>query len=577
MTVLTSNIASSFALWAYSWESSIPDSNLNSSAIPISLGAHYLEFSRSKKFGGSLNVSCNGPMRNIKIGDWVVLVMSAQTSLLSLKTIAEVKKSGQVKFIGQISSISVQNLLDGSGNRRIETLITAREWSHVFTMPFRLDQRSLLMTAQKPVPLRQTQETSPTTARGILAAAISKLGSSYFNPFSYATLHLSMIGALSDKNTVVPGFEALKVLDTITKLPVVPEQLFKDWIQTPTSPRYSTGAPWISGFCTQLIGVPSYPPGKDFFTSPLSLENRVSPKKTNRPTALLDPAKLASTASISDAVMAQFAETRDLYEFYGDIFYENGVAKPAIVMRDKPMSYRRLWKAHAQDEGSFGWTHIDNIPRVTIPIQNVTRLTTSYELQSSYNFVRIDFSSNSINAQGLNAQATSDGYSYDISAMERFGTISYDRQVDTHALDANNRSTLPAARQWFRALAMKIQNFNGYRYLFPDASVSIKDAGFPLTVGLMVQIPLGDGKFTLVGQVEAIKVQAKITNDGQTDNQTIVDLTSVGYVALDSTDDILPLPFSAHANPFIPIAQVPESDFKEIEEKWILQAPGART
>ena len=284
--------------------------------------------------------------------------------------------------------------------------------------------------------------------------------------------------------------------------------------------------------------------------------------------------------------MAQFAETSDLYEFYGDIFYEKGVAKPAIVIRDKPITYKRLWRDHTAEAGNFGWTNIDDIPRVTVPIENVTRVTSSYELQSSYNFIRLNFSSDVINNQTLSAQANEHGYSYDLSAMERFGTISYDRDVNTYALDepllAGTYFSTPSASKWFRALATKIQNFNGYRYLFPDVSISLKDADFPLTIGLMVRIPLGEGKFTLVGQVESIKVQAKITGDGQTDNQTIVDLSSVGYEAIerpdgaDAASDILPLPFSAHANPFILIADVPQSDFDEIRNKWIFQAPKAR-
>lgn len=586
----TSNISSNFGIIHYGWNAkyAVPGSqdDTGKEGRLLNVGPHYVNLSRTKKIGGTLEIDCFGPISDVMIGDWIVFKISSKAPF----TKENFKENGLVKFIGQIYSKNIQNVADGDGNIRVITAMSVREWSHVFNVQVKLDQISRILNTLKTSSAENLKkEISSVVGPEAASKTLEKALKARSNPFEFVSFLLQVVGALGANTNTVRETEKIERLEVISRLPLVPEKLVKDHVSIDSSFNFKT--PWSTGFSKQIIGVQTLggKPNKseEFYTSD-DVEKAYGLETSTRPGALQNPLDLSKNIPLIDMLTSQFGES-DSYEFYSDILYFGKTVIPALIVRDKPLSFSKIWQADPASaltgpsiaslnagtskpnvtnpkEGPFKWTYFDYIPRTTVPATNVINININHNFTQAYNFFRFNFNPGVVLGASATGAATVNGTKWNIPSQFRFGTIEYERFVNSYLESKKTaKGEFKPSEGWFEALSLKSLNYYSYKYLFPDMTLTIKDDDFPIVVGNMLRIPLGNNRLTVVGEVQSIQIQSKVLGDGKHENMTYIRISDCGFED-PASNKILPFPSRALEN----LTRYPAdaSDLYETADIW---------
>lgn len=552
----TLNSVSDFAVIHYAWKSPIlPPEGLEADpGLPgklVQSGMHFVSFQRSKSIGGSATIEFFSIIDNLEIGDWIVLKVSSKTKM----TQANYAKTGIVKFIGQISSVSLSHFADADGNLRTTGQVVVREWSHALNMPVKYEQLSALVNSTPFAQLdtllaKELKSVKPDSKESTVL--VEKYLSGKFNPFQCAELILSMAGAISRD----VSRDDLTRLATTHRLPSMPEALLNETIVAfvPREAKKSEWiSPWDTGAIAQLIGVQkttsvtkveNVNSSLDTYVKALDLEKNVRPGK------YFERPALNSSFGVVEAIQ-KASGSDSLYEMYTDLVYtkdEDQIYRstPAFIVRDKPLSFQKLWtspKAVA-DSGGFGWTYIDYIPRVSVDSASVLSIGINQNISQAYNLFVFTLEPQSYNASEARGQALTEGVRVNIASQFRFGTQVLEESVKDYIVpeDFKKPGSGSISKEWFRALSLKCLNFFTHSMLFPSANIHLKDIEYPISVGNMISIVLPTG-IEIVGEVERINSQIKVQGDGKQTNDTYLEISKLSMV--DTEDDkglLMPIP-----------------------------------
>jgi len=553
----TLNSVSDFAVIHYAWSGPIlPREDLGTDpGLPgklVQSGMHFVSFQRSKSIGGSATIEFFSIIDNLELGDWIVLKVSSKAKM----TQANYAKTGIVKFIGQISSVSLSHFADADGNLRTTGQVVVREWSHALNMPVKYEQLSALVNSQAFLQLDKLlakAHTSVVPGSKDSTALVEKYLAGKFNPFQCADLILSMAGAIS-RDVTRDG--VLPRLETTHRLPSIPKSLLEDTIVA-FAPRgtneYEWISPWDTGAIAQLIGVQKTTSVTKLENVNSSLETYVKAlalEKNVRPGKYFDRPALNSSFGVVEAIQ-KASGSDSLYEMYTDLVYTKDKdqtyrSTPAFIVRDKPLSFQKLWTSPqaVADSGGFGWTYIDFIPRVSVDSASVLSIGINQNISQAYNLFVFTLDPQSFRAVQAHGQALTEGVRVNIASQFRFGTQVLEEAIKDYLVptDLVKPGVGSISKEWFRALSVKCLNFYTHSMLFPTANIHLKDMEYPISVGNMISIVLPTG-LEIVGEVERINSQIKVQGDGKQTNDTYLEISKLSMVDTDNDQGLLmPIP-----------------------------------
>jgi len=402
-----------------------------------------------------------------------------------------------------------------------------------------------------------------------------------FQIIKNVTTMMGLRSALSNKKD-----KNLKISLTTSDLPSIPKSIYEDHILKYEDEKYEQKFPFNTGFLFELIGIQTWENMKleNNLFNPEYIEYIVN-EEAVRPPAFVTPAMYAQGLLFS-AVVEKVLESGGEYETFSDLLYFKNednlvLCKPILVVRDKPISFRSIAnskdnKIYKNSELNFGFTYKDDIPRITVPLTNVLSFSVSYSIQNTRNYIQFSPVAKYIKEAYLVTAALNYGRYKDSFSQDRFGGQEYVASTaefvgiiptvpaapppapvkKTAAKQKNQKSkntknkTNPAANtaaqnaqsqsearlasqvnkvfgEWLAALAEKYKYYLPAKFAMPNCTVQIIDNDFPLTVGLMVRIPLGEGRPTICGEIEEISSTYTISGDGRISNQTYVKLADL--------------------------------------------------
>lgn len=571
----TLNTVSDFAIILYAWNNPVLplgkfDSDPGKSGRLIKTGIHFLSFQRTKNIGGTATLDIFGNSVEAELGDWLVIKTSSSTAI----TEDNYAEAGIVRFIGQISSISSRHFADSEGNLRVTSQIVVREWSHALNMPVKYDQLTAIINSKEFTQTQSLAAKSSSSAEELTRKVNDYLEGRY-NAFQAAEIILDIAGAIS--RSVAPD-NTVQRFEVSHRLPSFPKNLLEDNLVAfqPSSKTSEASwvSPWDTGVVATAIGVQASESVRDVssFSSIKDYIDFLKLEKLSRPGKAFDRASLNSGYTVVNAVSKSTGEN-PLYEIYTDLIFtkdqESNIwkATPALVIRDKPISFKKLWSSPNADKSGdeFKWTYIDFIPRTVIDAASVISIGLNQDFSSVYNFLRFDFAPKVYKSATANVEALLNGVKLDIASQYRFGTQEFGHVVEDYiGVEDLSKSTENFAQNWFRAQVLRALNFFSYTILFPSANIHIKDIDYPISVGNCISIKLPTG-VTVVGEVEKINCQYKVEGDGKKVNNTYLEVSKLSMV--DPADNLLmPIPRRVLKD-IVKIAPENE-DLAEVKRQW---------
>jgi hypothetical protein len=567
MIVALNNISSHVGIILYSWRSYVPNNAESSddTSVPVLLnaangsGVHYLNFSRSKNIGGNCEIDLFGAVHpSVKVGDWIVVKNSSSGEF----TDANFRTHGITKFIGQIHSINTNFFADADGILRKTIKLSVREWSHVLHVPVRYDEFANTATNNLGAVSALQQATTNFQADNRQDVFL-RLAYSSLNPFELVKMLLVLVGALSRNQSKIPGID--KRNEIATRLPRIPAALAADHVllfqETGVSnvvePEFDAESPWGTGFVWPLLGAQRWGGKTNIDSSALNASDwwdGVELDATGRPSTYTNVMSYTTGASFAEAAQNEAAMLGD-FELYTDLGYaqdSSGDVKcfPTFVFRDKPLSFKRLWTEDKANklEQEIPWTYLDYIPRTTIPLSHVVNINMTTSFTSAPNYTRLNVDNTVVLNTVANSQSYQEGTKTNLASQYRFGGMQREMILRKQVLgdtsdksEDQKRTALNRVLSYVSCAASKMANFYHYNFLFPRASVEIKDDEFTVVVGQMIRIPLGGERPAMVGQVESVQFSLKVGGDGKQEQKTIVELSSVSCES-EPFGELIPLP-----------------------------------
>lgn len=275
----------------------------------------------------------------------------------------------------------------------------------------------------------------------------------------------------------------------------------------------------------------------------------------------------------------------DLYEVYTDMLHQEGASSetpssiPVIFIRAKPYALKYYIEnsqgyAFETTTGNAGsgvnikerikedWTTYDNIPTIEINSASIMSFSIQNEFQTSPNYIRTYIGGDNGISQDTKNIVSAQNRTLLTAQRDRFGGQSYQGNITFNIIEQEESEQSGGPGQSgqsgsgvsniveYSRIAMELWRlWFGYIYEMPNATLTIKDDNYPLTVGFNIKFRVGN--FDLVGHVESYSVQASIDGRGvETTNisialsRIVADYTNLGGVGL------APLPPSAFGNLF---------------------------
>lgn len=565
----TSNVSHNLALVHYGWADFLAKSDTKFSSQIVNKGATYVSFSRSKTIGNTLNITYMGHMPDMYIGDWIVLKTTSKGvfEFQNKNSPDYYLNKGLVRFIGQIHSVTSQYSADADGILRKSYNVLIREWSHCLNLPLRYSDEIALLSQQDTQQSNSLKTLLKNSDSKFIREFIESNWKTYistlYSSFEIIENILTMMGVRSslssEKNELGSNL-------TTSGLPSIPTDIYDDHIYSFDNEEYEEAFPFNTGFMYQLIGIQKWENAKlnDNLLYAIDFKNIID-KQSARPPSFQSP-DIYSRGMVFLDIANQILNTGGEYEIYSDILYfqdANKVAcKPVLIVRDKPISFRQL--ANSSDienyktfDKDYGFTYKDDIPRVNIPLKNIISFSISYSIQETYNYIQFMPTAKLLNEIPLMHFAFQNGRYKDFQSQNRFGGQEYIASIaefvsevskpaeqtedDEKITEQKNkeapekkegtaknseRSMVPTTN-WFQALIEKYKYYLPSKYAMPNCTIQVIDNDFPVSIGLMVRIELGDGRPTLCGQIEEISYTTTINGEGKIGNQTYIKLSDL--------------------------------------------------
>ena len=467
-----------------------------------------------------------------------------------LTTVLQDGKSKRVRFIGQISDVSVTYQTQSSGLVSVVTAYSIREWSASLMSPLRVEAANIAL-----------EKKGETNASGLLVGLIGQNNLTQIAPdkrtvFDTAALFLQFAGAISQKNAPA-GYKALADLGFSSiagKMPQVPAPLLA------RLGLKSDQGMWASGFVKMISGVylepweyltegwdgsgwdglfdangPSVPSIDDYASSHLS-----SQEETGRPFARSIQTLMVMNSPVWDLIKS-FCDP-GWNEFYTDMLYEidddgKERVQPVIVFRDIPFLLEAIrdempsYEDPIMEEIIDRHTTYDSLPRIEIESAAIASFSIQNSIRNSKNLLRIEPASS-----GLVKKNSSDftdirhGYMRLPAEMSRFG--GQDFALATNFTDLS--SEFSSSQAWAHVMRDLTVAWYAYDYRFFSGQLSIKDYNSPISLGMNVQFQIGN--FVLVGHVEAINFSVMADDRGAVQNFMNISLSHI--VRVDEDGDL---------------------------------------
>ena len=525
-------------------------------------GITSINFSRTK---GAVDSQCvlsfvGQTPKALYAGTWIVITAVSTETQFYDKNI--------IKFIGQIHTISPKYSIDPStGNTTLTTSVYAREWSSILAATVRYDILSIQAELLKKEGNLLAGAQMAANALGLsndndAASRIQKMVEQSFDPFELAHLILSYIGAINDNDRLSKAASAAddQFPEISVTMPSVPKALMARLkIQSGFGQIESLGTlnpknPFQSGFVNVITGIFSdiYNDGSwNGIWDKLAIDTYKKIIKAKYSAAQDRPSTmgvgvLAQVGASAWDLIKIFCDG-EVNEFYTDIWYEkdtfndNGViAKPVIVMRDKPYLLRYLKEklsfASGNPSALDNFTVYDDLPRVYIPQSVIAGFDLNNTILNSPNCIRADCVAPGINEQTSKTQATINGIIRMDDEMRRFGgnTVEIKTTFIGKDLTSNNLiSSFLSKKQdgtfmekWAKKITLLKQAWDGYNYRQASGTLIIRDTNICISVGVNVQFNIGE--FTLVGHVESFSTSHTVdTASGSTQTITSINLSHI--------------------------------------------------
>jgi hypothetical protein len=559
-------------------DGSFPEPDPDGEAV-ILTGVTAISFNRKKGAPDNfMRFVIRGPVdRSVVLGSWVVLRstanLMAQEGEAEIPSLTKIAALGVPRFIGMITDMSISYTKDPStGLLSQQTTVMVRSWGAMLMAAIRFDDLSIIHAAQ------------PEAALGMIAnsaltkEAMNRLHEVVLNPFEYVHLIFQLIGVTNTSVTYskIEEFQDLKLSDVSVRMPAIPKALLtsigldgvdnKDPFTsgfvsivtgTQTKAAHNDGSwdglfgedeisnSWVT---SGGIGGPSVLSSLKEITSSLLSGPIMNPKPKNRPNTF--GMQLLFTQGFSAWELASQYSDPEFNELFTDIWYELSsdkkriIAKPVIVLRDKPFALRSLFDAKPS-LSSAEWTKYDDLPRIRIPAEFIQSFSMNPTTAGSFNYIRLEYTGGLLKS---GAESTlSRAYGTVRSRKKeilRFGGMEYFPQVQFIGQDFNKGSLDPTSiatqsqalgdldftggadnSAWFIQVRDMLDIWWGEYYKTPTGSLSIKDCNLPLAVGMNIIFRIGD--MDLVGHVNSLNFDFSVQNTGLESTSVTISLDRI--------------------------------------------------
>ena len=440
------------------------------------------------------------------------------------------------RFIGQIYDMTVDYVtIPDSGIVQARSTFFCREWSSMLEMPVRYDLNSI---AQSQAKNSSTGGVSNFSISGAVKKSEMSNGKyvdiieKSFSAYELTHLILKLIGAIGENDSInsIKALGDIKLSEVSLRMPSVPQSLL-DRLNLKGA---KANSPFTSGFCRIITGVQKNPVNNkgDFngiwgreSPSVQSYADGMDKNPKDRPITL----GLAPLASLGDSAWNLITQHCDpaINEFFTDMLYEQGtnpsdiVGRPVVFARDKPFLMKRFKDSVPTSLGS--WTVYDNLPRIYIDNVYIDSFSIKNTILNSPNFIRMNFNPQTMKSEIGPAIAQLEQTQL-APEMDRFG--GQEHFVETQFMPNSVKDGKPLdLKEWFKKIRSIAVFWHAYNYRMASGSIRLRDDNIPITVGMNVQFPMGE--FQIVGHVESIEISGTVSENGQYQTSTTVQISRV--------------------------------------------------
>lgn len=491
------------------------------------LGLKNFSINRSKNApDGSCNLTTIGqPPKNAYPGVWCCMT-----------SINPQNGQRRIRFIGQISSMTVNYQTIGSGLVTTVTSYQIREWSSILRVAVRVEALTLSQAMTEPTPYNSATFAANKLGEKTWATLIQ----ASYNPFDMATLVLQLLGAVSSDNSknLIKELADKNYQETAARMPIIPPALAKRLGVNSNSTN-----PFASGFVKFINGVrkDSTNPkigdgswdgvfGRAGYESINDYQERHDhSKNTGRPVG----SNIGSLMSLNLPgwdLLAQYCDPAH-NEFFTDMLYEvdasgNEVTQPVFVFRDKPFLLQNIKDVIPDNARLDKFSLFDTLPRIKLNSAAIINVGFTNTILNSPNLVRVDWTDGFTNPDMSKQAANANGYNLLLPEMLRHGGQEYNAQTNFVVLDPSSTEASGfTSADWWSTIRDVVTAWHAYTYRMGNAVVTLKDDNTAISLGNNVEFEMGN--FTLVGHVDSINFSVVIDERGNLQNTMQVSLSRV--------------------------------------------------
>jgi hypothetical protein len=217
-----------------------------------------------------------------------------------------------------------------------------------------------------------------------------------------------------------------------------------------------------------------------------------------------------------------------VFEYYTDIWYERTPdgkevkAQPVIVMRDKPFATKAAldftdFKSSNSTIQKF--TQYENLPRIHIPNEYIQSYSVRNSIANSPNYIIPSMQSPALKAELSQAIIVTEGIRRLEKEMRRFGGKAHDAETNFVGIEPTGQLSAigispnsDVFAQWVKLFADLQVIWHSFDYRTGSATLTIRDANFPVCVGFNLSFNIGN--ITLVGHIDSVGLDFTVNPEG---------------------------------------------------------------
>lgn len=517
----TFDSSSRFQVIVYEWDDLNPSTNYKTTRR-VGKQIQTININRSKDSPDSSgSITIRGvPPPYWTIGNWVVIYTSKKpfTSMTD----------GLPLFIGQITHVSTRVTSEENAIIPQITQIQIRPWSSLLQTPIIYDIWGIMQTVKTDASILGTLGKITTDSTKSSYSRASEVLKDIFNPWRYAAVVLSFLGAISEKTTSEIKKEMEKTgkelgnsertaqdyRETATKLPKIPAELLQD-LGYPSSVTPDDAFRAENGFMSMLLGVLTKN-SKDImnngvFNTEDDLNNLYTPVGDRPILSNVGPEFADGIAAWS--LIKNRTDRDNSTEMFTDIwYYKDGDSikpRPVFVLRDKPFMLKYLKDSLKL---TTQWSDYDSVPVVDVPDVVIKSVSLNNTFFNSPNYTTCRFTSPTIKPNSIIANEI-----FRLSRvksqneMNRFGGITYTYNtpyVSINTLNLAQSNKEGVSVNWYQDLAFVQWAWHNNDYRTWHGNMVLLDPGIPLSIGLNIRFKIGI--FTCIAQVKGLSYQHQV-------------------------------------------------------------------